>query len=266
LPFRQALLLAGMFLTSVAVAAQEAASTPQQMPELSHVSDRTEVSFEESGAYYWLLDLARRIPDSQIRQQAGELVRQRWEQSPRFRAYPLEEFPLFYDLTQEPEVYRGRTVFMRGHLVRLVKYAAGPNDFGIETLYEGWLVTPDSETHPTTVVFTELPEGMPLGEGLIDGVSVAGYFLKLHTYSARDRKTRFAPLVLAETLQWAPPPAVADDGLLQIAIAVSAVLLFAGLLGVVWWLWARQNRRVRRDRFRESVPSTPPDFLNELPS
>jgi hypothetical protein len=240
----------------------EATEVPQEA-DLTGVTDRTALAFEESPAYYALLERARQADPADLREQARALLRQRWKDSPRFREFPLEEYPLFYDLTQQPDAYRGQPVSMRGHLIRLVKYQAGPNDYGIETLYEGWLVTPDAEAHPTTVIFTEIPEGMPIGEELVDGVSVTGYFFKLHTYSSRDKKTRFAPMVLAHTLQWSP--IVAGTGWpLSRTSTILAIFALAAVGALVLRAAFRRQAADRQKRYRESVPDAPPEFLNDL--
>ena len=244
---------------------------PQPAPvthgiDLSHLVDRADLAFEESEAYYGLLDHVRTASEDDLRSEAARLLRTRWEDSPRFRQWPIEEFPLFYDLTQQPESYRGRPVTMRGHLVRLVKYAAGDNEHGIDTLYEGWLVTPDAETHPTTVVCTEIPEGMRVGEELVDGVSVTGYFFKLHTYSSRDRKTRFAPMVLARTMAWTPPNPDSAGFPVTLPVTVAVSVGFILIAGVVVWTSARRTRALRDARFQDTVPKEAPDFLNDLTS
>lgn len=231
--------------------------------DLSQVIDRSELTFEESEAYYAVLDEARQTPVTELRQSAADHVQQRWHQSEKFRQWPLEEFPLFYDLTEHPDEYRGRAVTLRGHLVRLVKYAAGPNDYGIDTLYEGWLVTPDSQTHPATIICTEIPEGMPIGEELTDGVSVTGYFFKLRTYPARDKLTHFAPMILAHRLSWSPVASATGWPVPQSTMIVG-VLTLAVIMAIVALMIAKRSRRTREQRYRESVPQTPPEFLNDL--
>jgi hypothetical protein len=232
-------------------------------PNLSGVTDRSELAFEESPAYYALLDRARNADPAELQQRAEALLQQRWEDSPRFHQFPLEEFPLFYDLTQHPEQYRGQPVHMRGHLIRLVKYAAGPNVYGIDTLYEGWLVTPDAETHPTTVICTGIPDGMPIGEELIDGVRVTGYFFKLHTYSSRDNKVRFAPMVLAHRLHWSPVAGAPGWPVSQTAVVLAVLALAAVAVGIAW-MNSRRSAAAKQQRLRESIPESAPEFLNDL--
>jgi hypothetical protein len=256
-----------VFACGILVAANSADDARTQLDppqfDLSAVTDRTPLAFEESPAYYQILDHVRTVDPAALRKRALDLRQQRWEDSPRFRQFPLEEYPLFYDLTQSPDQYRGQPVHMRGHLIRLVKYAAGPNDYGIDTLYEGWLVTPDAATHPATVICTEIPAGMSIGEELVDGVRVSGYFFKLHTYSSRDNKVRFAPMVLAHRLQHAPV-AAATGWPVSTTTMIISVLAAAALAIVVAWITARRSAAAKQKRFRDAVPETPPEFLDDL--
>ncbi len=232
--------------------------------DLTTVTDRTDLSFDESPAYYGILAHVRRVPLPALNAAARELQRQRWQSSPRFRDRSEAEFPLFADLIEHPEEYRGQPVTLSGHLIRLVTYPAGPNDEGIDTLYEAWLVTDDSQQHPSTVICTEIPEGMPIGEELIDGVSVTGYFFKLRTYPSRDRKTRFAPMILARTMTWRPPPDARFGWALsplQLYVGVAAVVV---AVSAVLFLSARRRRRLREERANEVLPEQPPDFLKSL--
>ncbi|MCA9026895.1 MAG: hypothetical protein KDA86_16940 [Planctomycetaceae bacterium] len=230
--------------------------------DLSMVTDRSELSFEESTPYYSILSYVKDVPASDLSAAAAQLRHQRWEAS-EFKKRPENEFPIFVDLIQNPAAYRGQPVTLSGHLIRLIKSTAGPNDFGIDTLYEGWLVTEDSQQHPATIICTELPPGMPIGEETIDGVSVTGYFLKLRTYPSRDRKIRFAPLILTHTMSWNPVK-------VSPVFAVSPIVLYGGLAActiiviVIAWLTARRNRQLREARYRNSVPDNPPDFLESL--
>ncbi len=232
--------------------------------DLTTVTDRTDLSFDESPAYYGILAHARSVPLPALEAAARELRRRRWQSSPRFRDRPEAEFPLFVDLIEHPEAYRGQPVTVSGHTIRLVTYPAGPNDEGIDTLYEAWLVTDDSQQHPTTVICTEIPQGMPIGEELIDGVSVTGYFFKLRTYPSRDRKIRFAPLILAHTMTWHPPPDAAVGWVLspwQLCGGVAAVII---MISVLLFLSARRRRRLHEERISEVLPEQPSDFLKSL--
>jgi len=231
--------------------------------DLSAITDRTDLAFEESPAYYAILEYVRHVPTSDLVSAAQKLKHERWRTSERFHARRESEFPTFVDLIEHPDVYRGRPVTLSGHLIRLVTYPSGPNDEGIDTLYEGWLVTEHSQQHPASIICTEIPEGMPIGEEVSDGVSVSGYFFKLHTYPSRDKKIRFAPMILAHTMTWRPPPPAV------VGWTGSPLVLYGGLavgvlvISAAIWMSARRRRR-RRDGRRESLPDDPPEFLKSL--
>jgi hypothetical protein len=230
---------------------------------LQNVADRSELTFEESTAYYAILDHVRRVPDDRLNQAAAAFRAERRAAIPVDPHRPREiprELPVFVDLLQSPQACRGSPVRLEGHFLRLVSYAAGPNPFGIERLYEGWLVTEDSQLHPSTIVFTELPAGMPMGESLIDGVSVTGYFFKLHTYASRDDKTRFAPLILARTVGWRVPPTT--DRLVLPGMVWWAVI-WVGTAGIALWCLVSlgRTRRHRRGEYNARAEELPRELL-----
>jgi hypothetical protein len=232
---------------------------------LSVVVDRADLAFAESPAYYSLLEHVRCVPAAALAKAARSLLLERRASSREYADRPPSEFPTFVDMIDHPDEYRGRPVTLRGHVIRLVKYPAGPNNAGIDTLYEAWLVSEHSQQHPSTIICTEIPEGMPIGEELIDGVSVSGYFFKLHTYPSRDKQVRFAPLILAHTPSW-HPPGMLPVGELPPAVQYGGLMVLALALCVAAWMSARRHRRVRERRLRESLPDKPPDFLKSLSS
>ena len=95
-------------------------------------------------------------------------------------------------------------------------------------------------------------------------MSVTGYFFKLHTYPSRDKKVRFAPIILARTLSWHPPGM--RPGGLPLALQYGGLTVLALVVCVAAWISARRHRRVRERRLRESLPDEPPDFLKTLTS
>ena len=248
------------------IAAQSREAAVVRLPaeiDLSIVTDRSELSFDEGQPYFGTLEHVRDVPADDLRNSARQFLHQRWESAARFAQRPEAEFPLFVDMIENPSAYRGRPVTLSGHLIRMVKSKAGPNEHAIETLYEGWLVTDDSQQHPVTIICTDIPSGMPIGEETIDGVSVTGYFLKLRTYPSRDRKIRFAPLILAHSMDWRPVTAKKEWD-------VSPSILYGGIMLctiaclLTMWFSARRHKLVRDARRRESIPDNPPEFLESL--
>ena len=221
----------------------------------------------EARAYYLVLDHARRVDPGELDRAAAEFLagRRRASRNPATRRLPIEDFPVFVDLyntVDKPEVYLGKPVTLRGHVRRVVKMPAGENAYGIKQLYEVWLFTSDGQQHPVVLVTTSVPAGL-LEEArrlkaenrpvVISGVSGSGYFFKMYGYPAADAY-RFAPLVLAGSLEWSQPP---EQGLEKSLPAVLAVGLIVFGLPMGWFVW----RNLREDRQRRasrtaSVPRT----------
>jgi hypothetical protein len=133
---------------------------PVLVPEGSLISRGIRAG--ESAAYYRVLDHARRVDPETLRRAAARFLaaRQKASGSAAVRRLPVEEFPVFVDLyenVRRPEVYLGKPVTLRGHLRKLVEMPAGENPYGIQTLYEAWLFTSDSQQHPTVLVMTSVP-------------------------------------------------------------------------------------------------------------
>ena len=200
---------------------------------------------EEADAYFAILNHARNLSLKQLKDGATRFEAERRRiirQDPTYRYYlrkPEAPFPTFVDLYRAPEAYHGRLVTFRGHVRRLVSYPAGKNDLGLEQLHEAWMYTDEAQQNPVVVVCTELPPKMPVGSDiLIDFVSATGYFFKRYGYNDRNGEPRFAPLILARRLEWAPPP--------QRAHWISPTAAFGLTVGagfIVVALWWRSTRR-----------------------
>ncbi len=251
---RVATLILTLGLPSVAAAQSADVSLDAESLQLDAVADRTELAFEERPAYFGILDHVRRVPPGELNAAAAAFVHDRWQQSRELHTPEAADFPLFADMLKHPDAYRGQPVAVQGHAIKSVKYAAN-NDYGLDPLYEIWLVTSDSQQHPTTVICTELPPGFPLGEDLVDGVSVAGYFLKLHLYPSQDRKGRVAPLILARTVAVNEPAAVRFP--IPVPVIYAGVLILMAALVFFTWRASRGDRAFqaqRRARLNEPKP------------
>ena len=117
--------------------------------------------------------------------------------------------------------------------------------------------------NPTTVIFTELPAGIDLEGETIDGVSITGYFLKLHTYRSRDQKIQIAPLLLARTIEihTPMPPEWPVPGWVLIVIVLAAAIIAL----IIVWKTNRENRRVREE-YRKRFESEPQFDAAEIES
>lgn len=203
---------------------------------------------EEGPGYFAILNHARQVPLPQLKAAAAKFQNERravLKNDPQFQYYFQKrdsEFPTFVDLHQHPETYHGRLVTLRGHARRVLSYPAGENAFGLQQLHEAWLYVDDAQQNPVIVVCTELPPGLPTGTDiLIDHVSATGYFFKRFGYEDRAGNSRFAPLILAQQLEWSSrergPPVVSNSTWFGIIVAVAI-----GIAGI-WWTSMRSARR-----------------------
>ncbi|TXT27522.1 MAG: hypothetical protein FD138_2742, partial [Planctomycetota bacterium] len=168
---------------------------------------------EEATGYFAILNHARQLPLLELKSTAKQFQAERLaviRRDPDFRPYfrkPDAEFPTFADLFRHPESYHGRLVTFRGHLRRLISSSAGENAHGLQQLHEAWLYVDGAQQNPVVVVCTELPPNIPTGSDiLVDFVSATGYFFKRYGYEDRSGQPRFAPLILAQRLEWTPRP------------------------------------------------------------
>ncbi|WP_145370610.1 hypothetical protein [Maioricimonas rarisocia] len=243
-----------LLATGLPLAAQEAPETPGRLdPERFHlgvVTDRSELAYEEAEAYYAILNHVRSANPAKLRQTASAYLRERRKVRPELVRRGEDAFPSFVDMLQDPTAWRGMPVTLSGHSLRVDRYAGAENEFGIDNLYEMWLVTGDSQGHPATIIFTEKPDDLPVGEELVDGIQVTGYFLKLHKYGSRDDKVRLAPMILAHTVRWRKPAPVQPP--VPAWVAYLAVgIVFAVLIGIVWRM-RTVDRAARARRLADS--------------
>ena len=109
------------------------------------------------------------------------------------------------NLMSETERYRGAVVTVTGEMWRLSELPATENRYQVRRLYEAWIFTDDSGSHPYRVVCTSVPKGMPLGQNLRAPVQLTGYFFKREAYDTPEG-VHVAPTILAQRLQWYQPP------------------------------------------------------------
>jgi len=161
--------------------------------------------------------------------------------------------PLF----NSPQTQQGRLVELSGVARRIVPVRVAEDDvmrrFGLEEYYQIYLFTDDSQDNPVVFCLTELPEGLPLGDGpgFGEAMTVAGFFFKTWSYqnSAIADGTRpqrqLAPLLIGRSAHWHPlnPPTMRTST----RIIGTVALLVA--LGVVWFVlrrFARGDRNFER--------------------
>jgi hypothetical protein len=161
--------------------------------EMEGVTDSTfQCSVEEMPAYWRLLKWSARPPEGN-----GDQV--------DFRHVSFNE------LVNRPNAWRGRPVQIDLHVCRIVECAAPQNSCGIERLYEVWGWSDDSRGSLYVAVTPELPDGMSVGESVIERAAVCGYFFKVQAYlaagSAAQPQPTAAPLVIGRLSRWDTPVA-----------------------------------------------------------
>jgi hypothetical protein len=180
----------------------------------------------EKDLYYRVLKQAAQTDEASLRQAARDFatVRQR-EAPPKIRKQV--PFPTFVDLFKNFSAYEGKPVTLKGHAREIRKYPAGDNTKGLDTLYEAWIYTEDSETNPAVVVASGSPD-LPIGDDLQVPVEATGYFFKIYAYHGHDT-ARVAPMILAGRIEMLPEPAPAGP---PAWLLILVGLLFASL--IVW--------------------------------
>lgn len=196
---------------------------------LDAVRDREELLFEDREAYFRILAHLQDVDAEALDQAAAGFRHQRWSTVKEYGDVPEDEFPVFVDLFLHPSDYRGQPVTLRGHLVGPIVTLPDGAEYGLDRLYQTHLFDNDSQTNPTTVIFTDLPPGVDREAELIDGVSVTGYFFKVHWYRSRSGQRQLAPLILARTIDVRPPAPpewpVSTGGAIAVILALAVVAL-----------------------------------------
>lgn len=208
---------------------------------------------EEALGYFAILNHARQVSLTELKSSAKQFQAERLatiRRDPSFRVYfrkPDADFPTFADLHRHHEAYHGRLVTFRGHVRRLISSPAGENAHGFQQMHEAWLYADGAQQNPVVVVCTELPPNMPTGSDiLVDFVSATGYFFKRYGYEDRSGQPRFAPLILAQRLEWAPRPERSEWA--SNGTMFGLTLGAAVMVGIGVWLASRSRRRSGRGR------------------
>jgi len=222
---------------------------PANAYSLDQVRDDTMVQEEDIPAYYGLLDHASLVDDGELKQAALEFMKQRRSDS---------KLPVFKDMFLHPKEFRGKPLFLKGHVQQVQSYEASPNDYGIERLYEASLYIEDADYNLITVIFLEKPDGLPITGEMVDGVSVSGYFLKQYLYPSRDKHTRKAPLIMAHTVHVRAPSNHASTTPAWVWM-VGVTMVFAILIFVALMV-QRKDQRLATERQRASHESNSPIF------
>ncbi len=200
------------------------------------ITDRRELRGREMMAYWQLVRWSRTqsMADLEKRAQHEPALTQIWE---------------------EPQKYRGKLLRLRMHVRRVLKHEDSKNPLGLADVYEAMGWTDESKSVPYTIIFTELPPGLPVGKSVEAEVVFVGYFLKVMAYQTFDDKSRGTPLLLGRARLVAPRNAQVSSASTGRELAVIAI---GGLLltGAAVWVFSRGNRPKSTPR-SNAVPIDP---------
>ena len=167
-------------------------------------------------------------------------------------------------LNADPDYFRGRPIAIGGEVRRIAEFEAGENEYGIESLFEVWLLTADSGTKPYRIVCLEVPPGMPRAVESKQTVSVhvTGYFFKRQGYEA-VHGLDVAPLILARTLRWPQKKSAAgrDRGLIPYIVGFTIIVAVA--IGLTLWRF-NVSDRVFQERQMRRIREAPPEAIAAL--
>ncbi len=166
----------------------------------------------------------------------------------------------FGQLFEQPEVYRGRLVTIRGTVRRVIPTAARQNDAGVESYYQVVVRPAGGPDLPMIVYSLDLPEGFPTGEKVDEEVAVTGFFFKNTAY-ATAQEIHSYPTLLSRGLRWDRPKGVGQGGAtdqsgINVLVVLLVVVLTAGIAAAIArWVYVSSQRvhSSARQRFEGSV-------------
>jgi len=166
---------------------------------------------------------------------------------------------------QQPDEQRGKLFQLDLNVRRVMSYPAPENSAGIETVYEVWGFTRESQAWLYVVLTAHLPPGMATGPNVDERATFAGYFLKTQGYHAAGAgpkdKALVAPLLVGRLarVETGPPVAAQADG--SWGNWVVTILALAGALGLITWF--ARTRRTSERLFERSKNPLKHGELNE---
>lgn len=212
---------------------------------LSNVRDNTlGIRHDEAEAYYQILRQLRETPGTILERAARTDL-------------------LYVNLMTDSENLRGELTSIVGDLRRLSRLPPSPPDTYDGPLYEGWVFTADSGTHPYRVVTTSLPENLVPAESMKVPVRVTGYFFKREGYET-EAGLHVAPTLLAKRIQYhrtprTPPP---DAGIVPYMLGVVGAVTLALLVTLASFVISDQ-RSMAKDFRRFQLGTS--EGLDQLP-
>lgn len=199
--------------------------------DLSVIRDNTYFRPEESAAWFGILQSLNKQQEEGIRQQSVGSV-------------------TYAQLLQQPNVYRGKVVTIRGTVVREERMDAPANDVGIRQYHRLTIRPQGGGVWPFVVYCLELPNGFPPGNDLRLAVSIHGVFFKNWSYAWQDG-LGLAPVVLAKCVGQGQLPHTVNAHAESAPVGEDA---------------DRNRQDTEQGGFREvlSLAGVPPDALEKL--
>lgn len=150
----------------------------------------------------------------------------------------------YNDLAIDPDRFRGKLVQLRLNIRRIIpceKTSRRENP-----PYEVWGFTSDSQAWLYCAVVPELPEGMPVGDRVMETAWLVGYFFKLQGYYPATAKPNeaplYAPLILGR-LEWVKPtPVRMQSSDWKLIAGAVGVLALVGVGSLIWTLRSTSRR------------------------
>lgn len=233
---------------------------PDVFAHIEVLPRRRGIAEDENTTYYTILAHARAMEPARLRAAAKHFQEQRRALVPQLVRSSEEPFPTFVDLFKHPQAYQGQPVTLEGHVHKTSRFPAGQNAVGLTELYEVWLYTEDSQTNPVVVVCTDVPKNFPIGEGLVDFVSVTGYFFRMYVYLDKEDNIRAAPLILAGGLEWHPERGAGAGPMPRIVYIIAGALVAVAALALLQS--ARSDRRFRERLLARARRTPAPDLFH----
>jgi hypothetical protein len=159
---------------------------------------------------------------------------------------------LYADLNKQPGDHRGKVVSVKGELIAIREVdAPRPVSAQLRVAFAAFIRGPTKGAPPYTVLFTELPAGLAIGEQQSAVVTMHGYFLGLIRFQAdkenRDRqKDVISPYLVGKTLvvnSKGPEKAAQESHSYWLIITGLSGFVLMTAFGAVALLWLKRGDR-----------------------
>ncbi|MDO4584551.1 MAG: hypothetical protein Q4D62_10665 [Planctomycetia bacterium] len=199
---------------------------------LSAVEDRTPLFHKEAPAVKMLVELLQNTSAERLQKACLGRV-------------------LFAQYTQQPAVYRGKLIHLRGVAVATGEEKVFDDALGLKKWYPVWMLPDDCPNEPIVVYCLELPENFPTGEDIRQKVSFNAFFLKMWPYASQVG-VRSTALFYAQKPQWTNIPS--DTFTKNAWPEIPFWMIFLASLALAILLLMVINHRVRQEQIREELP------------